>query len=231
VTVLVLVHGSYHGAWCWERLAPELERLGHTVTAVDLPISDPAAGASEYADAIEAQVDWSEPPVIIGHSTGGLTIPIVAARRPVRQLVFLAAMLPKPGMSANGQRAAEPIDDAGPSGSADWTDLGDDVWFVGPKTATEMFFPDAAPVDAAWAASKLRPQSYRPMNEVMPLTAWPEVPSAYIVCRDDRAVNPDWARRAAHERLGIEPVEIGGGHSPFITRPMELAALIDSILV
>jgi len=166
VTALVLVHGSYHGAWCWDRLAPELERLGHTVTAVDLPISDPAAGASEYADAIEAQVDWAEPPVLIGHSTGGLTIPIVAARRPVRQLVFLASMLPKPGMSANDQRAAEPIDGAGPSGSAEWTDLGNDVWLVGPNTATEMFFPDAAPVDAAWAASKLRPQSYRPMNEV-----------------------------------------------------------------
>jgi pimeloyl-ACP methyl ester carboxylesterase len=56
------------------------------------------------------------------------------------------------------------------------------------------------------------------------------VPSAYIVCRDDRAVNPEWARRAARERLGVEPVEIDGGHSPFITRPMELAALIDSIL-
>jgi pimeloyl-ACP methyl ester carboxylesterase len=230
VTAIVLVHGSYHGAWCWDRLAPELERLGHSVTAVDLPISNAAAGASEYADAIEAQVDWSEPPVIVGHSTGGLTIPIVAARRPVRQLVFLAAMLPKPGLSANEQRAAEPIDGAGPSGSAEWSDLGNDVWMVGPKTATEMFFPDAAPVDAAWAASKLRPQSYRPMNEVTPLTAWPDVPSAYVVCREDRAVNPDWARRAARERLGVEPVEIDGGHSPFITRPMELAALIDSIL-
>jgi pimeloyl-ACP methyl ester carboxylesterase len=231
VTALVLVHGSYHGAWCWDRLAPELEPLGHTVTAVDLPISDPEAGASEYADAIEAQVDWSEPPVIIGHSTGGLTIPIVASRRPVRQLVFLASMLPKPGMSANDQRAAEPIDGAGPSGSAEWTDLGNDVWLVGANTATEMFFPDAAPVDAAWAASKLRPQSYRPMNEVTPLAHWPDVPSTYIVCRDDRAVNPDWARRAARERLGVEAVELDGGHSPFITRPMELAALIDSILV
>jgi hypothetical protein len=231
VTALVLVHGSYHGAWCWERLAPELERLGHTVTAVDLPIRDPAAGASAYADAIEAQVDWAEPPAIIGHSTAGLTIPIVATRRPVRQLVFLTAMLPKPGLSANEQRAAEPIDGAGPSGSAEWTDLGDDVWLVGPKTATEMFFPDAAPLDAAWAASKLRPQSYRPMNELTPLTEWPDVALAYIVCRDDRAVNPDWARLAVRERLGIEPVEIDGGHSPFITRPMELAALIDSILV
>ncbi len=227
---IVLVHGSYHGAWCWDRLAPELERLGHTLTAVELPISNPASGASEYADAIEAQADWSEPPVIVGHSTGGLSIPIVATRRPVRQLVFLASMLPKPGMSANDQRAAEPIDGPGPSGSAEWTDLGNDVWLVGPNTATEMFFPDAAPADAAWATSQLRPQSYRAMNEVTPLTQWPDLPSAYIVCRDDRAVSADWGRKAARQRLGVEPVEIDGGHSPFLTRPMELAHLIDSLL-
>jgi hypothetical protein len=231
MTALVLVHGSYHGGWCWDRLAPELERLGHGVTAVDLPISDPAAGASEYADAIGAQVDWGEPPIVIGHSSSGLTIPIVATRRPVRQLIFLASMLPKPGMSANQQRATEPIDGAGPSGSAEWTDLGNDVWLVGPNTATEMFFPDALPVDAAWAAGQLRPQSYRLMNEVTPLTTWPDAPSAYIVCRNDRAMNPEWARKAARERLGVEPVEIDGGHSPFITRPRELAALLDSMLV
>lgn len=228
---LVLVHGSYHGAWCWDRLTSELEKLGHEVTAVDLPISDPAAGAGEYADAIEAQVDWTEPPVLIGHSTAGLTIPIVAARRAVRQLVFLAAMLPKPGMSANEQRASEPIDGTTPLTTAGWTDVGDGVWMVGPNTATEMFFQDAAPLDAAWAVAQLKPQAYLAMNEVTPLTAWPDVPSVYIACRDDRAVNIEWARLAARERLGTEALEIDGGHSPFITRPMELAALIDSALV
>lgn len=230
MTAIVLVHGSYHDPSCWDRFTPELERLGHTVTAVDVPVSDPSAGTSEYADAIERQVDWSEPPVLVGHSSAGLIIPIVATRRPVRQLVFLAALLPKPGMSANEQRATEPIDGPGPLTTAEWTDLGNDVWMIGPKTATEIFFPDAAPADAAWAVSLLRPQSYRAMNEITPLTGWPDVPSAYILCRDDRAFNPEWARAAARERLGVEAYEIDGGHSPFLTRPMELAALLDSIL-
>ena len=79
---VVLVHGSYHGAWCWDYLTPELERRGHRVTAVDLPIGDPAAGASEYADAAIAQVDWSEPPIVLGHSVAGLVTPLIAARRP-----------------------------------------------------------------------------------------------------------------------------------------------------
>lgn len=227
---VVLVHGSYHGSWSWDRLTPELERRGHRVTAVDLPISDPAAGASEYADAAIAQVDWSEPPVVVGHSVAGLVIPVIAARRPVHRLVFLAAMLAKPGTSAATQRAAEPIDGQVELANPEWIDLGNNVWMVGPNTATAMFFPDATPEDAAWAAAKLRPQSYRVMNEISPLEVWPDVPSSYIVCRADRAVNPAWGRRAARERLGIEALEIDGGHSPFLTRPGELATLMEPLL-
>ena len=87
-----LVHGAYHGAWCWERLTPELERLGHRVFTVDLPAEDPEAGAAEYAAvAVTAFADADEDLVLVGHSLGGLTIPLIAASRPVRQLIFLAA--------------------------------------------------------------------------------------------------------------------------------------------
>jgi pimeloyl-ACP methyl ester carboxylesterase len=226
---LVLVHGSYHGAWCWERLTPFLEASGHRVTAVELPISDPALGASAYADAVIDQADWSESPIVIGHSMAGLVIPIVAARRPVRQLVFLAAMLPNPGASMNEQRAAEPIDGLLPLITAEWTDLGDNVWAVGPNTASEMFFSDAAPELAMWASARMRPQAYRIMGEITPLEAWPDVPLASIVCRDDRAVNIAWARAAARDQLGVEAVELDGGHSPFLTRPAELARSLDAV--
>jgi pimeloyl-ACP methyl ester carboxylesterase len=227
---VVLVHGSYHGAWCWERLTPHLVAAGHRVTAVDLPIGDAAAGASAYADAAIAQADWDEPPVIVGHSMAGLVTPLMAARRPVRRLVFLAAMLAKPGSSAGEQRAAEPIDAPVDLANPEWTDLGDDVWMVGPNTATALFFHDATPEDAAWAAGQLRPQAYRVMNEATPLAAWPDVPSTYVVCRDDHAVNAAWGRATARDRLGVMPLEIDGGHSPFITRPAELAALLDPVL-
>ncbi len=227
---IVLVHGAYHGAWCWELLIPELERRGHTAVAVDMPISDTAAGAAEYADAVASAIAPGSEPVIVGHSMGGLVTPIVAARQPVRRLVFLAAMLPRPGSSATEQRAAEPIDGIVPLTSAEWTALGDDVWMVGPNTATELFFHDAPPDVAASAVARFRPQSYRVMNEPTPLEAWPSVECDYIVCRDDRAVNPAWGRIAARERLGVEPVEIDGSHSPFLTRPAELAELIDTLI-
>jgi pimeloyl-ACP methyl ester carboxylesterase len=229
---IVLVHGAYHGAWCWERLAPELVARGHVVTAVDLPISDAAAGTAAYADAVVEAIDaaGATAPAVVGHSMGGLVIPIVAARLPVTRLIFLAAFLPEPGRTLTEQRASEPIDGPVPPATAEWTDVGDNLWLVGPNTATELFFHDADPDLAAWAVARLRPQSYAFMGEPSPLIAWPEVPSRYIVCRDDRTLNPDWAREAARRRLGVEAVEIDGGHSPFLTRPAELAAIIDTLI-
>jgi pimeloyl-ACP methyl ester carboxylesterase len=226
---IVLVHGSYHGAWCWDRLTPHLEGLGHHVTAVDLPITDPAFGAAEYARTVERAIRPRTKPVLVGHSMGGLIIPIVAAHRAVRRLVFLAAFLPSPGRSANDQRSAEPMDGRIAPTTAEWTDLGDDVWMVGPGTATELFFHDATPADARWATRRLRPQAYRVMHETTPLAAWPDVESRSIVCRSDRAINPDWVRTAARDRLGTDAVEIDGAHSPFLTRPAELAAILDGM--
>ena len=226
---IALVHGSYHGAWCWASLTPELERLGHRVIAVDLPVSDPELGAADYARVIEDALAPDSEPIVVGHSMAGLVIPLVAAHRPVRSLVFLAAFLPAPGRSANDQRAIEAIDGRIAPTTAQWTDLGDDVWMVGPDTATELFYHDAPPDVARWAVDRLRPQSYRVTREVSPLAAWPAVKCHSIVCRDDRAINPDWVRTAARERLGVEAIEIDGAHSPFLTRPVELAGMLHDL--
>jgi pimeloyl-ACP methyl ester carboxylesterase len=226
---IALVHGSYHGAWCWDFLTPELERLGHRVITMDLPISDPALGAADYAKAIDDALDPDSEPVLVGHSMAGLVTPLVAARRPIRRLVFLAAFLASPGKSASDQRAAEPIDGRVTPTTAEWTDLGNDVWMVGPNTATEIFFHDAPAAVARWATQRLRPQAYRVLTETTPLAAWPDVESRSIVCRDDRAINPDWVRAAARDRLGVDAIELAGGHSPFMTRPAELAQVLDSL--
>jgi hypothetical protein len=226
---IALVHGSYHGAWCWDFLTPELERLGHRVVTVNLPISDPSLGAADYARIVGNALDPKSEPMLVGHSMAGHVIPRVAAARPVRRLVFLAAFIASPGRSANDQRGTEAIDGRVAPRSAEWTDLGDDVWMVGPNTATELFFHDAPAAVARWATARLRPQSYRVMNEITPLTAWPDVESHSIICRGDRALNPAWARTAARDRLGVTPLELDGAHSPFLTRPPELARMLDSL--
>ncbi|HEX5825869.1 MAG TPA: alpha/beta hydrolase [Candidatus Limnocylindrales bacterium] len=227
---IALVHGSYHGAWCWDFLTPELERLGHRVITVDLPISDPSLGAADYAKTVAKALPPDSEPLLVGHSMAGLVIPLVAAQRPVARLVFLAAFLPVPGKSAGDQRATEAIDGRVPPRTTEWNDLGDDVWMVGPNTATELFFHDAPAAVARWATKRLRPQSYRVLNEITPLEKWPDVDSRSIVCRDDRALNPDWVRTAARERLGVQAIELGGAHSPFLTRPAELAQVLDSLV-
>jgi pimeloyl-ACP methyl ester carboxylesterase len=227
---VALVHGSYHGAWCWDRLRPELEGLGHRVIMMDLPISVPGLGAADYAQTVIDALEGSDAPAVVGHSMAGIVIPLVAARRPVHRLVFLAAFLPKPGQSLNGRRSTEPLDGTAPPTTAEWTDMGDGVWMVGRTTATEIFFQDASPAIAEWATARLRPQSYHVMDEVTPLVSWPEVESRAIVCADDRALNPDWFRAAARAELGAEAAEIAGGHSPFLTRPTELARMIDSMI-
>jgi hypothetical protein len=161
---------------------------------------------------------------------GGVVVPRVAERMTVRRLSCLAAVLPIPGRSLADQRAAEPIDPPTPPTTSEWSAAGEDVWTIGPATATEIFYHDASPELAAWASARLRPQSYRFMSEPSPLGAWPAVDGRYVVCRDDQAVNPVWARAAARDRLGVEAVEIDGGHSPFLTRPAELAAVLERLI-
>ncbi len=100
---------------------------------------------------------------------------------------------------------------------------------IGPNTATELFFHDAPATTARWATKRLRPQSYRIFGETTPLASLPDVDSRSIVCRDDRALNPEWVRAASRERLGVEAIEMEGGHSPLLTRPTELARVLHSL--
>lgn len=226
----VLVHGAYHGAWCWELLAPELEKRGHSVLTVDLPITDPKAGAAIYATTVlDAMSGLGDEPIVLGHSMGGVVVPLVAAARPVARMAFLAALLPVPGSTLGEQRAREPVDAIVELSAVEFTDLGDRVFEVGPYTARELFYHDAPTEIAEAAIRRLRPQAYLFMDEKAPLQAWPDCEAEYIVCSDDHAVNPAWGRQAASERLNVTAHEIEGGHSPFLTRPSQLADMLDDM--
>ena len=96
------------------------------------------------------------------------------------------------------------------------------------EAAIERFYHDCPPADARWAATKLRRQTWKPVDEITPLVAWPAVECTYILCAEDRAVVPAWSRRIARERLGETAIELPGGHLPFLSRPAELAALLAS---
>ncbi len=220
-----LVHGAWHGAWCWERLVPELETRGHRAVAVDLPAEDPAAGLTRYAELTAEALEGEADLVLVGHSLCGSVIPLAARLRPVAHLVFLCALLPEPGKSVTDRYTHEAVFPAGFRGQTETREDGASFW-PDPDAATRFFFHDCTPEDAAWAAAKLRPQSAAPRVEPWPTDPIPDVPRTSIVCRNDRCIERAWSRSISRELLGVEPVELDGGHSPFLSRPGELADVL-----
>lgn len=230
MTVFALVHGACHGAWCWERVAPELEARGHRVVAVELPCDDVAATSESYADVVESALDtaWTDDVVVVGHSLAGLMLPVIADRRPLRRLIYLCALVPMPGYSFVEQLGLEP-DTLLPEYRAVRPEPDDDglARWVDERVVRSFFYADCTAADARAAFERLRPQALTPYSVPCRLTEFPSVPVTYVVCSEDRVVNPEAGRRVAHERLDAELAELPGSHSPFISRPHELAELLD----
>ncbi len=226
MSTFVLVHGAWHGAWCWERLIPELQERGHRAVAMDLPCDDPAATFEDYADAVVAAIDV-EDPIVVGHSLSGNVLPLVARRAPVRHAVYLCAMIPEPGRSQSDQERAGGMTDPAylkglsrADGCTFWSDH---------DLARTLLYQDCEPEAADAAVARLRPQAYGPPTAVWTVDPLPAVPSTAIVGSDDRILRPDWSRRVAPQRLHAEVRELPGGHSPFLSRPAELADVLHGL--
>lgn len=221
MTTFALVHGGAHGGWCWEDLVPELEARGHRTVAPDLPTTEDRAGAASCAEVVVSALGDAGDVVVVGHSLGGMCVPVVASMRPVRRMVFLGAMVPVPGR-VYGEYLAEnpgaltftlvPGTEPGPAGLS---------W----ETARHNFYGDCGEEVARRAFAGLRPQAMTVFSERCPLDEWPAVPSTYILMTGDRAVGNDWSRSAA-ARIGADLVELAGSHSPFYSRPAELADVL-----
>ena len=207
----VLIHGSEHSSWYWHLVVPQLEALGHDAVAVDLPCDDDGAGLAEYAEAVVDAVGNRRGVVVVAHSLGAYTAPLVCDQLAASLMVLVAAMVPRPGETANQW----------------WANTGFE--FPDPFDPAEVFAHDLPVELAAAVPAHLRRQSSTPLEQPWPLASWPEVPTRFLLCREDRFFQPAFLRRVVQERLGIVPDEIDSGHLPALAHSKELVACLEQL--
>jgi pimeloyl-ACP methyl ester carboxylesterase len=230
----VLIHGGWHGAWCWHKLVPLLQAQGHAVVAPDLPSmgddrTDPAtvtlASWTKFvADVVERQ---SGRVVLVGHSRAGAIISQVAEAIPERieKLVYLAAYLLPDGRSV----VAEARDDPGSLIPANMVPaIGGVTCTLRPEILRAAFYEHALPEDQEYAISRLSPEPLKPLATPVKVSAerFGQVPRAYIQCGDDRTVSFESQLRMRRV-LPCEPVlTLECDHTPFLSLPGPLARLL-----
>ena len=218
----VLLPGAGSDSWYWHRVTPLLEERGHAVVAVDLPVDDDRAGLAEYTDvAVEAIGDRRDV-ILVAQSLAGFTAPLVCERVPVDLMVLVAAMTPRPGESPGDWWANTGHEQAMAEAAAAGG------WEGGYGDPVAMFLHDVPADVAEESAGHVRPQSETPFEKPWPLAAWPDVPTRFLLCRDDRFFPASFQRRVVRERLGITPDEMDGGHLPALARPAELVDRLEA---
>lgn len=231
MATFILVHGAWHGGWCWERVAPLLTAAGHKVIAPDLPgmgadttpISADPLG--QWADFVVGLAAGAEGPVIlVGHSRGGLVISAAAERAPERidRLVYLTAFLLQSGQSLADIAGRNP--EVGPGRAI--RPAGDPSRLVvDPEQAIPIFYNSVAPDEAKAAVDRLVPEPAAALTMPITVTAgrFGRVPRAYIECTNDQAISLAM-QREMQAALPCDPViTLDADHSPFYSAAPELA--------
>jgi len=216
----VLIHSTGQSARGWDRLSKELEALGGRAYAVDLPNDQPDLQAEDYASFLANRYSDLAKPVVVAHSGSGPLLPAVARTLGARRQVWLAAWVPHPSLSFIADVGAHKEEAFDP----DW--VGQDPT-VDDEAAIHFVYHDCDAETQAWALTTRRPFFPEAVyNETIALE--PAIPSTYILALEDRTIRPGWQRTMARERLGIEPIELAGGHCPNVSRPGQLAEILAS---
>ncbi|MGG7575973.1 alpha/beta fold hydrolase [Streptomyces sirii] len=216
MSVFVLIPGAGGAAWYWHRVVPELRARGHEAVAVDLPGADESAGLPEYTDAVVAAVGDRDDVVLVGQSMGGFTAPMVCARVPVRLLVLVNAMIPLPGETPGqwwGNTGAPAARVAAAEAGGYTTDFDPATYFLH-DVPTEI---------AAAGAEHERPEADVAFGQPCAVERWPDVATRVLAAAEDRFFPPEFQRRVARDRLGIDADEVPGGHLVALSRPVDLA--------
>jgi len=234
----VLVHGAWHGSWCWDKVVPLLEQAGHHVEALDLPGHGQdktplreitlAAYTKRVCETLDAH---AEPVILVGHSMGGIVITQVAEERPAKNQtpVYLTALLPQNGESLLQITQTESEFQVLPN-LVVHEEQGYVTFKEGAPLA-EIFFGDCPDEDVARARSLLVPQAIAPMVTSVRITAghFGRVPRVYIACLRDRAIPPPTQQRMYTTMLCHTILSMETSHSPFFSAPQQLVGHLTSL--
>lgn len=222
----VLIHGAYHGGWCWRHVTPLLSQAGHAVHAPDLPghgAGDEGRQVTldDYVEAVCAELRRIESPVVlVGHSMAGVVIAAAAEREPerIRRLVFVTAYLPADGQSLADLARADTDSLVRVTRSGAFVSVRED-------TLVPAFYGASPAEDVAFARARLVAQAVAPMTAPVRLTParFGRTPKVYIGCGRDRAITPALQRRMRTAAGCDRTIELDCDHSPFFSGPRALA--------
>jgi pimeloyl-ACP methyl ester carboxylesterase len=214
---VVLIHSTGQGAAGWERLVEALAQRGWTAHAVELPSKQDLL-ASDYADLIRRQAGRVAAPIILAHSGSGPLLPAAARALEARHQVWLAAWVPDPEASFVEDVEAHAED----AFNRDW--VGKDP-IEDDAVAEKFLYHDCDEPTLEWALLTRRLFLPRAVYDER-ISLVREIPSTYIVATEDRTIRPQWQRRMARDRLGVEPIDLASGHCPNVSHPDRLAEIL-----
>lgn len=234
MSTFVLIHGAWHGAWCWHKVVPLLKHKGHHVTVLDLPghgiDRTPLANVTleSYANRVCQAIDAAtEPVILVGHSMGGFVISQAAELRPqkIKRLVYLAAVLAENGtILTQFAQSAAMFSSGGLIVAEDQSSIS-----LSPGTIRESFYADCSDADVALAESVLTPQPMAPFQTAQRTTPenWGQIPRYYIECLQDNALPLEMQRRCCQQLPCEKVFSMDTSHSPFFSAP---EALVEHLL-
>ena len=211
----VLVHGSCHGAWCWDQTKKHLEELGHRVSAPELPHTGLDDDVACVAGIVEA---LAEPVVLVGHSYAGFVISEAAKNQSnIIHLMYVAAVLYEAGESFE-RLLADVL-----AGFASEMVVLPDGRVTYAESSRSRFYNECPDDVAAEAVSRLRPMA-APPGKLEISETWRDIATSYVVCNRDRAIPPEAQR--AMSRNAQHVIEIEADHSPFLSNPQALLSAL-----
>lgn len=215
---VLLVPGSWHGAWAYDLVRAALAGRGIAARAIDLPSNGGGGTLGDDAAAVRRALDESgEPTIVVGHSYGGIAVSEGAAGAPQAvALVYLCAFMLDVG---------ESLIDALQHVLPPWLAVDQEAGTCRPDRPEEVLFDDCTAEQAQEAAARLVPQSLAALGTPQTAAAWRTCPSSYLICEADRAVPPA-AQEAMSVRAGTVE-RLRSSHSPFLSHPDVVAALIE----